>query len=94
MGTGNAVIVDWRLKGPDSGNNVPSYMIRDPKKWPSVEEAKQILKDIQIERHLGGNHVVQAHHTPLLVSLLCITLLGPLGLYLLWRDSEKRTGKP
>jgi hypothetical protein len=43
-GSGKIITVDWRLKKPGSGNNVPSYFTPESEKWPSVEEASQLLK--------------------------------------------------
>jgi len=43
-GTGKIVTVDWRLKKPGSGNNVPSYVTPASENWLSVEEASQLVK--------------------------------------------------
>jgi hypothetical protein len=89
------VIVDWRLKEPTSVNSVPSYIMRHSGKWPSVEEAKAILKAAQQSQDSFGQiRLAQLHHTPVLVVLMCAFLLGPLGIYFVWRRSGKNAGKP
>jgi hypothetical protein len=93
LGGGRTAIVDWRLKERNSGNSVPSYIIQDSKQWPSVEEAKGILK--AAEQAHGGSAptaLVQSHRTPVLVALVCAFMLGPLGIYFLWKRSTLHTG--
>jgi hypothetical protein len=91
---GKTVIGDWRLKQPDSGNRIPSYIIQDSGKWPSVEEAKAILKAAQQPQDsLGASRLVESHRTSVVVALVCAFMLGPLGIYFVWKRLGKTTGR-
>ncbi len=81
------VIVDWRLPALD--NHIPSYIISDTQKWPSIEEATKIAGPIIL-----GNAQKPVEPTPqkraMVLWLLCFSvLLGPIVMLYNWSKSRK-----
>jgi hypothetical protein len=86
------VIVDWRVKEASSGNNIPSYIIPNTEKWPSVEEARKIveagrIRTKRMQDALGSNP--SEHRSKVVLIVMCIFLVGPPLIYFAWQRLKK-----
>jgi hypothetical protein len=81
------VIVDWRLKEPSPGNNIPSYTMLDTKKWPSLEEAKKLAEASRLPK--GSGQKQPAHHRTLVLLVMCIVLVAPPVIFYARQSSRK-----
>ncbi len=91
------VAVDWRLKEPSSGNHVPTYMLPNTEKWPSVQEAKTLVADQQIQQQ----RILSGYWGPkpsfkrriIVLTLMCILLVAPPLIYLTRQMFKKAQNK-
>jgi hypothetical protein len=90
---GATIAVDFRLKGPNSGNQIPTYVLRGSASWPSVDEARR-LRDAQIlHGGPGPEQLAQPHRLMVIGAVVCILAMAPVGFYLLWRVRRGATGR-
>jgi hypothetical protein len=88
------MVIDLRLPEWTSPSHPPNYINPTVGKWVQLEEAKKLA---EVRKNAGdtlhNQPLLLSHHTGVLVTLLCVFMLGPLGIYFLWRRSVKITGK-
>lgn len=89
-GAGKTVMVDWRLKEPDS-TKIPSYRLTNADEWPSVEEAKQIVEanSLRLEQIRERNRAKPFAHRQAVRVLIAILLAAPPIGYLIVRRPKK-----
>jgi hypothetical protein len=90
---GPTLVADLRLEGSRPSSDLPLYINPTPGQWPMIAKARKLAEDFQAQRSRGAKPLAQPHHTAVLVALMCALMLGPLGMYLLWRKSAKLPGK-
>jgi hypothetical protein len=86
-GSGEIITVDWRLKKPGSGHNVPSYFTPESEKWPSIELADKLLKAQHPHHDLPLKQPDK--YRMVVLTIMCISLVGPPIIYLVLRRSRK-----
>lgn len=87
LGAGKIVTGDWRLKKPGSGNSVPSYITPASERWPSVEEANQLVKAQHPHHDLGLKQ--PARNPTAVLIVMCIFLVAPPIVYFALQRSRK-----
>lgn len=88
---GPTIINDWRIKGEGNLPGVPYYSNAIMGKWPSVEEARTQAAARQAQRTnrgQGQQRVSQRHTTSVAIILICSLMLGPVGIYFVWKRSR------
>jgi hypothetical protein len=90
----NAVIVDWRLRSPESGNSVPTYTVPDKANWPSADEGRRTLEANAKREQEGRGHAAsreaagrRKEATAIVLTACC--LLAPAAILLGWRRAVK-----
>lgn len=94
IGTAGAVLIDWRLREPSSGNHIPTYRLQTNQSWPTIDEAKQILKTKEIAeaRHaaklLSRNRTV--NHPKIVFILMSIFVVAP-PIFYFWGHKTRQS---
>jgi hypothetical protein len=90
----NAVVVDWRLRSPESGNSVPTYTVPDKANWPSTDEGRRTLeanakRQQEDVGHAASQQAAGLRKVPTAIVLTACCLLAPAAILLVWRKAVK-----
>lgn len=91
------MVIDRRVDGGAPTIRPPAYPNPVSGQWAPLEEAKKLaeVRSNAVAAALEGIRL--RHHTsrrtPFVVAFMCCMMLGPLGIYFVWKRSGKRAEK-